>query len=165
MKELISYREEDIDKILNEYSNMVYKIAYSQTKNSHYAEEVFQEVFLRLIRKKPSFKNKEHLKAWLIRVTINCSKNIFLSFHFKKRAELSNDIVDSKFELEKSELYYSVLDLPRKYREVLYLHYYEDYSVKEIANILGKKEATVKTNLHRGRKLLKANLKGVENIG
>lgn len=165
LEDLILYRDEDVEKILNEHSDMVYKIAYSQTKNHYNAEEVLQEVFLRLIKKKPFFKNTEHLKAWLIRVTINCSKNIFLSFHFKKRAQLDKDIVDSKCELEKSDLYYAVMDLPKKYRAVLHLYYYEGYSVKEIANILDKKEATIKTNLHRGRKILQNNLEGVENFG
>ena len=164
MEELNLYKEENMENILNEYSDMVYKIAYSQTKSQHHAEDVFQEVFLRLIKKKPSFQNKEHLKAWLIRVTINCSKSIFLSFHFKKRAELNNDIIDSKILLEKSELYYAVMDLSSKYKSVLYLFYYEGYSIKEIADILGKKEATIKTNLHRGRKLLKINLEGVDDV-
>lgn len=156
--------EETMKMILDEYSDMVYKIAYSQTKDKNHAEDVFQEVFLRLIKKKPSYKSKEHLKAWLIRVTINCSKNIFLSFHFKKRAELSNDIVASNMEIEKSEVYYAVMDLPKKYKDTLYLFYYEGYSIKEIANILHKKEATIKTNLHRGRNLLKINLEGVESV-
>lgn len=164
LEELNLYKEQNMKDVLSEYSDMVYKIAYSQTKNQHHAEDVFQEVFLRLIKKKPSFQSKDHLKAWLIRVTINCSKSIFLSFHFKKRAELSNDIADSNVILEKSELYYAVMNLPNKYKNVLYLFYYEGYSIKEIATILDKKEATIKTNLHRGRNLLKVNLKGVDDV-
>ena len=164
MEEFDLYQEETMKMILDEYSDTVYKIAYSQTKDKNHADDVFQEVFLRLIKKKPTFQSKDHIKAWLIRVTINCSKSIFLSFHFKKRSNLSNDIVDSNVSFEKSELYYAVMDLPSKYKDTLYLFYYEGYSVKEIANILGKKEATIKTNLHRGRNLLKVNLEGVGNI-
>lgn len=164
MEEFDLQEEETMKMVLNEYSDMVYKIAYSQTKDENHADDVFQEVFLRLIKKKPSFKSKDHMKAWLIRVTINCSKNIFLSFHFKKRADLSNDLIASRMELEKSELYYAVMDLPRKYKDTLYLFYYEGYSIKEIADILEKKEATIKTNLHRGRNLLKINLEGVDSI-
>ncbi|GAA0182298.1 sigma-70 family RNA polymerase sigma factor [Clostridium sediminicola] len=157
----ISLRTDDeVDEILKEYSDTVYKVAYSQTKDRYHAEDVFQEVFLRLIRKRPEFENKKHLKAWLIRVTINCSKNIFLSSHFKKRAELNSEIVDNKDEFEKSQLYDAVMALPKKYRTVIHLYYYEGYLVKEIAALFNKKEATIKTNLHRGRKLLGENLKG-----
>lgn len=157
----ISLRTDDeVDEILKKYSDTVYKVAYSQTQSRHYAEDVFQEVFLKLVKKKPVFKSQEHVKAWLIRVTINCSKSIFLSSHFKKRAELNNEIVDEKDDLEKSELYYAVMALPKKYCTVIHLYYYEGYSIKEIAILLNKKEATIKTNMHRGRKILQEGLKG-----
>ncbi len=157
--------DDDVDYILRKYSDTVYKIAYSQTKDKYHADDVYQEVFLRLIKKKPVFDNEKHLKAWLIRVTINCSKNIFLSSHFKKRTVLNDDIIDTKNTVtEKSELYEAVMTLPKKYGRVIYLHYYEGYSVKEIADILESKEATVKTHLLRGRKQLKGILGGRINL-
>ncbi|QUI24098.1 sigma-70 family RNA polymerase sigma factor [Vallitalea pronyensis] len=157
--------DDDVDYILNKYADTVYKIAYSQTKDKYHAEDVFQEVFLRLIKKKPVFDSENHLKAWLIRVTINCSKSIFLSSYFKKRTVLHEDIIDTKNTItQKSELYEAVLALPKKYSRVIYLHYYEGYSVKEIAELLTIKEATVKTHLLRGRKQLKRVLGGRTNL-
>lgn len=165
MDELNYYKIDNVDAILQEHGDMVYKVAFSQTKNHYNAEEVFQEVFLRLVKKSPKVKSKEHLKAWLIRVTINCSKNIFLSLHFKNKAELKENIEDTSWEQEKSDIYYAIMELPKKYSVVIHLYYYEGYSIKEIGEILNKKEATVKTALHRGRKLLQNKLKGVVNIG
>ncbi|WP_105614654.1 RNA polymerase sigma factor [Vallitalea okinawensis] len=166
MNHLSLRTDEDVDYILDKYSDTVYKVAYSNTKDRYHAEDVFQEVFLRLVKKKPTFDNEAHLKAWLIRVTINCSKNIFLSSHFKKRAELSEEIEDTKNIItETSELYEAVNTLPKKYGQVIYLYYYEGYSVKEIADILSAKEATIKTRLARGRKQLEKSLEGVISLG
>lgn len=156
MSHLSLRTDEDVDYILQKYSDTVYKIAYTQTKDKYHADDVFQEVFLRLIRKKPEFQSESHLKAWLIRVTINCSKSIFLSSHYKKQAELSKDIEDTQdiFEVD-SEVYEAVMSLSPKYSRVIYLYYYEGYCIKEIAEILNKKEATIKTQMARGRDHLK----------
>lgn len=165
MSHLSLRTDEDVDYILDKYSDTVYKIAYSQTKDRYHAEDVFQEVFLRLIKKRPTFENESHLKAWLIRVTINCSKSIFLSSHFKKRAVLDESIEDTKHIVtEDSHVYEAVMTLPKKYGRVIYLFYYEGYSVREIANILQSKEATIKTQLARGRKYLKKILEGGINL-
>lgn len=150
--------KENISQVIDKYSNMVFKLALNQTGNKSDAEDVFQEVFIRLVEKQPRFENEEHLKAWLIRVTINCSKKIFSSFWHKKRTELSNEMI---FEDKEDEfLYYEVLELPRKYKIVIHLYYYEDYSVNKIAEILKIKQSTVKTHLFRARNLLKNKLKG-----
>lgn len=151
---------EDIDHIVDLYSDTVYRVAYSQTKDKSHTDDVFQEVFLRLIKKSPTFESQDHLKAWLIRVTINCSKNIFLSSHFKRRATLDDTLVDEYQVFEKSDLYYAVMDLPKKYRAVIHLHYYEGYKIKEIASIMNQKETTIKTHLFRARKILEDKLKG-----
>lgn len=146
------------EEIVKKYFNTVYRLALSQTKNKAYADDVTQEVFLRFLKKERNFASDEHIKAWFIRVTINCSKSIFLSSHFKKCVPLSDELTfDTP---EKSDVYYAVAELPPKYRTAIHLFYYEDLSVSEIARILKSKESTVKSQLHRGRELLKSKLKG-----
>lgn len=146
------------EDIIEKYFNMVYKLALSQTKDKANTDDVVQEVFLRLLKGSTEFKSEEHIKAWLIRVTLNCSKNVFSNSWFKKTVPLSEEIVfESK---EKSDVYYAVLELPQKYRTVIHLFYYEGFSVAEIAKVLETKESTVKSQLHRGREMLKEKLKG-----
>lgn len=149
-----------MDYILDNYSDTVYKVALSQTKSPHHADDVFQEVFLRLVHKKPVFESETHLKAWLIRVTINCSNNIFRSAYFKRKVQLKDHHVYHRDEIENKELYLAVMDMPKKYAIVIHLHYYEGYSVKEMAELLNKKDATIKTHLYRGRQLLRETLEG-----
>lgn len=147
--------------ITEKYFNTVYRLALSQTKDPSHADDVTQEVFLKFFKTDKAFESEEHIKAWLIRVTINCSKDIFLNSWFKKTEPLSESKDEPTFDIEeKSDIYYAVLDLPQKYKAVIHLFYYEDYSVSEIAKILGSKETTVKSQLHRGREMLKEKLKG-----
>ena len=151
--------------ICEKYFDTVYRLALCQTKQKHYADDVTQEVFLRFFKTDKSFESEEHIKAWLLRVTVNCSKDIFLNSWFKKTAPLSEIKDDITFDTEeKSDIYYAVLDLPQKYKSVIHLFYYEDYSVSEISKCLGIKESTVKSQLHRGREILKNKLKGAYNI-
>lgn len=146
------------DEIIKKYIDMVYRLALSRTKSKTHADDVVQEVFLRFISAKREFTSDEHIKAWLIRVTINCSNSIFESSWFKKTAPLTEEIAfDTP---EKSEVYYAVLELPKKYRTVIHLFYYEDMSIAQIANILSEKVSTVKSQLHRGRQMLREKLKG-----
>ncbi len=147
-----------ISEIVNTYSDMVYKIAFARTKNKFDADDVFQEVFIRYMKNHHKLQTDEHTKAWLIRTTINCSYNIFNSSWFKKTVPLMDNISFSK-EANK-DLYYSVLELPIKYRTIIHLFYYEDMSIREISESLGIKEGTIKSQLHRGRNLLKELLKG-----
>lgn len=143
--------------IVEKYFDTVYRLALSQTQNTHTAEDVLQEVFLRYIKSDKVFESEEHIKAWLIRVTINCSKSSFTNSWTKKTVPLTEDI---SFEIpEQEDLYYAVSKLPQKYRLVIHLFYYEDLSVKEIAERLNMKESTVKSQLHRGREMLKGILK------
>lgn len=146
------------EEIIEKYFNMVCKLALSQTKDRHAADDVTQDVFMRFLKTDTEFETDEHVKAWLIRVTINCSKSLFLSAWAKKTVPLTEEIpFDSP---EKSEIYYAVHALPQKYRAVIHLFYYERMSVAEIAKHLGTKESTVKSQLHRGREMLKSSLKG-----
>lgn len=148
--------------VIETYFNMVYKLALSQTKNKTSADDVTQEVFLRYLKHSTEFKNEEHRKAWLIRVTINCSKNIFSNAWFQKTVPLSEELAFEDEEI--GEVYYAVLDLPPKYRSVIHLFYYEDLSIEEIAKILGRTPSAVKSQLFRGRDLLRKKLKGGEEF-
>lgn len=156
--------EQQVDYIVDKYKNMVYRIALNQVKNPADAEDIFQEVFLRYITyigkasEYHPFQNEEHEKAWLIRVTLNCSKSHLSSSWNKKIIPLTEDIpITNK---EDCELYQVVLKLPVKYRTVIHLYYYEDYSVTQISKMLERKESTVREQLTRGRRLLKKYLKG-----
>ena len=147
----------DVNAALEQYSDMVYKISLAQTKNKHDAEDVFQEVFMRLAKRPETITSEEHLKAWLIRVTLNCCKKNF-RFWRRNTTELTEDV--ASFTPEEYGLYQSVMDLPPKYRVVIHLFYYEDMPIKEICSILGVKESTIKSQLLRGRNLLIEALKG-----
>ena len=149
--------DEYIEYVVNTYSDMVFRLALNQTKNKSDAEDVFQEVFLRLVKNKPDFESEEHEKAWILRVTINCSKKLTSSSWLKRFAPLDEDI---KFEdKEQSYVYYEVKKLPLKYRQIIYLFYYEDLSIKQISKVLSLKEGTIKSQLSRGREMLKSVMK------
>ena len=147
-----------LEKMVEKYSNMIYRLALIRTKTKENSEDVYQEVFLRLAKKMPDFKSEEHEKAWLIRVTINCSKNLLNSKFFRNTSELKEDI---PFETEeKHNIYYSVQKLPIKYKTIVHLYYYENYKINEISQILKMKENTVKSYLARAREKLKMEEEG-----
>ena len=144
--------------VVEKYFDMIYHLALSQVKNRTYADDVVQDVFFKYIQSEKNFESEEHIKAWLIRVTINCSKSLFTSSWFKKTAPLEDEFV---FDMEeKSDVFYAVSELPLKYRSVIHLFYYEDMSIAEISKTLNIKEATVKSQLSRGREMLRVKLKG-----
>ena len=155
-------KNEFLEQTIEKYSNMVYRLAMARTRNIETSEDVYQEVFLRLARKMPEFESEEHKKAWLIRVTINCSKSILNSSFIKHRADLDENL---SFETpERHDIYYAVLNLPIKYRTVIHLYYYENYSIKEISKILKLNENTIKTRLSRARQKMEKTVKGgIEN--
>lgn len=144
--------------VLSRYADMVYRLAFARTKSRYDADDILQEVFLRYIRSAPDFQEEEHCRAWLIRTTVNCSKTLLMSAWFRKTVPLDDTLVAEM--RETGEVYDAVLRLPKTYRTVVHLYYYEGYSVAEIGGLLGCKEATVKTRLHRARNLLRDTLKG-----
>lgn len=125
------------------------------------AEEVTQEVFLSYLQKRPVFESAEHEKAWLIRTTINKSKNMLKTGWFKSRNPVPENL--SYLPKEENEVLQAVLALDSKYRIPIHLHYYEGYSIQEIAVILRAKPATVGTWLARGRLLLREKMGGMED--
>lgn len=136
---------------------MVYRLAFARTGTKEDADEVYQEVFLRLLKKHPAFESDEHCKAWLLRVTVNCSNTLLSSLWKKRTVILEEDL--PFMERESLGLYGELSKLPQKYRDVIHLFYYEELSVAEISEILGRKESTVRTQLTRARAMLKEILK------
>ena len=152
--EYINEKTEDVIKV---YSDMVYRLAFAKTGNKFDADEIFQEVFYRYVKKKPVFIGKEHQKAWLLKVTVNCSKKFIKSAWNTKTVPLEE--TDFLAEDEHRELYYELSQLPPDYREVIHLFYYEDMSTEEIARLLNRKKSTVRTQLTRARAMLRKNMK------
>ena len=145
-----------MDEIIDKYKNMVYRIAFSYCRNRTDADDVFQEVFMRYFRKHPTFISDEHEKAWFIRITINCSKSLLMSPWKTRMVELDDSIhYEDNYE---SDLFRAVMELQAKYRIVIELYYYEGYKIKEIAQILKRKEGTVRQQLARAREQLKEKL-------
>jgi len=144
------------------YGNTVYRAAYQYCGNKSDAEDVVQNTFIKLLQSKKEFESEEYLKRWLIRVAINEAKNISMSFWKKRISSLEEVCIEKSYEFHtdaQSDLYVTVMQLPAKYRIVVHLYYFEDYSTKEISEILKLKETTVQTQLMRARGKLKEMLK------
>ena len=155
------YSSDEKRQNVEKYFDMIYKLALSQTKSREHADDVVQEVFLRYLKTDTDFESDEHIKAWLIRVPGNCSRNVFTNSWNKKTVPLSEREEQITFDThEKSDVYYAVMELPQKYRAVIHLFYYEDMSIEDISKYLNTNSSTVKSQLSRGRKLLGEKLKG-----
>ncbi|MDO5147836.1 MAG: sigma-70 family RNA polymerase sigma factor [Oscillospiraceae bacterium] len=151
----------EFEKILRKYGDSIYRIALVHTQNEMDAQDVVQEVFLKFARNASQFQSDEHIKAWLIRVAINMCTDLKRSAWNRKTTELNDECLPAEeFTTGESELYQAVMSLPVKYKDVIHLFYYEGYSIKEISRITEQKENAVKTQLSRGRVLLKELLKG-----
>ena len=151
--------KEYTNAVIEKYFNTVYKLALARTKDVSYAEDITGDVFLKFMQTDKVFDSEEHIKAWLIRVTINCSHSLFTGSWFKKTVPLE-ETIPAEMPEEESDVYLAVMRLPEKYRVVIHLFYYEELSVAEISKALGINESTVKSQLSRGRGLLKESLKG-----
>ncbi len=142
-----------------QYQDMVYRIALHFFGSPQDAEDTVQEVFLRLYTQKQPFEGPEHLRRWLIRVTVNVCKDALKSPWRRRRVSLEELPEEPVFDRpEQGELYREVMALPEKYRTVLYLFYYEELTVREIGEILGLGTSAVTTRLHRARARLKEHL-------
>lgn len=150
----------DVKELFERYSDMIYRIAISYGNTVPFAEDAVQEVFVRYLRKTPQFENREHEKAWFIRVTINYCKSTVTSAWLKRVCSLENaaQIAVPFQHPAESELYETLSCLPPKYRIVLYLRYYEEYQVQEIAEILSISPNLVSARLLRAKKLMKQKL-------
>lgn len=148
----------DCREIVEEYGDMVYRIALTQLKNSADADDIYQEVFISLIKNIEKIESEQHLKYWLIRTTLNKCKNHFKLFWNKMVDKTSTFEYNLSYENELDEIRELVTSLPLKFKDVVFLHYYEGYNVKEIADILDIKEGTVKSRLFKARNLLKTEI-------
>lgn len=145
------------------YIDTVYRVALNYIKSPSDADDITQNVFLKLLQEKKPFAGDDHVKHWLIRVTVNECRNLVRSRWWRAESieEYAGQLVfDNQAQ---SELFHMVMALPRKYRLPIYLHYYEGYSTQEIGQLLKLPKNTVCTQLKRGRELLKESLQEVEN--
>ena len=142
-----------------QYHKMVYKLAFVRTGNTADADDILSDVFVRLIRNTDKIKSEEHLKSWLIRTTVNCSNT-----YYKKARRLNEvEMLEANavtVENKENTVLPAVLSLPIHQKTVVYMYYYEGYSVEEIANLCGISKGTVKSRLARARETLKNTLKG-----
>lgn len=149
-----------LQELVTLYQDNLFAVAFNICKNAQDAEDVVQDTFIRYYTLKKEFDSRQHIRAWLIRVTINRAKNVSRIFWRRNKLSLEDYMETLSFETKESEnLFETVMKLPEKYRIVIHLFYYEDYSVNEIADILKISESNVKVRLSRGRRLLRDALK------
>ena len=151
-----------MEEIYARHFDMVYRISLSYLKNPADAEDATADVFARLLRKKPDFDSSEHEKAWLIRTAVNICKDR-LGHWWNRRTNLSErpdstGPVDSQID----EVWQAVVELPPRYKDVIYLYYYEGYTSQEVAEILKRPHSTVRSQLREARKRLKGVLQDEE---
>lgn len=151
-----------VEMLVERYHKNLFAVAFNVCKNREDAEEVVQDAFIQYHLKRLDFQSEEHIRAWLIRVTINKAKNAARTFWRRHRTSLEETMAALTFDDQESErLFEAVMALPQKYRIVVHLFYYEDYSVHEMAELLSLSESNVKTRLSRARAMLRDTLKEV----
>ena len=153
--------EQEVNRAIERYSNTVRRLCMIHLKNEADTEDIFQTVFLKYVLSSVSFENEEHEKAWFIRVTINACKDLLKNF-FRTHVISIDEVSKQLFELSSDniDILEAVRSLPPKYKNVVYLHYYEGYTAPEIANILHKNVNTIYTYLTRSKKVLYEKLGG-----
>ena len=153
-----------LDELITKYSDMVYRLAVLRCHTKEDAEDVYSEVFLNYFRRPREFESEEHRKAWLIKVTINCAKDLLgKRMNFEDIEEVQ--VADPKSGVSTEELIdlrKALNELKEDYKEVICLFYLDDVPVKDIAVIIGRPENTVKSMLHRGREMLREKLEAAD---
>ena len=152
--------EEELRTAIHRYADMIRKICFIHMKQESDVDDVFQSVFLKYA-KQSSFHDDEHEKAWFIRVTMNACKDLLKSFFRSHTVSLDN-VMEQSAELppDYRDVWEAVFSLPQKYRDVVYLHYFEDYTAPQISRILGKNVNTIYTLLTRSKQMLREKLGG-----
>jgi len=157
-----------LEKIMREYGDSILRMCYLYLKDYHLAEDAAQETFIKAMKAHDSFKNESSEKTWLIRIAINCCKNIrrtkwFQLAQFSAQEYLQADDSNPVEEfLEKDSLSNAIMKLSVNDRQLIVLYYYQELSVKEIAEVVGKKENAILQGLNRARKRLKKMIGGLE---
>lgn len=148
----------------DKYAQMLYRIAYLHTGSVQESEDILQDVFIKLIYNAPKFKSEEHKKAWLIRVITNQCKD-YLKSARHGNLPMHNEILSSENQKDDAmDIQSKIISLDKKYKTVIYLFYYEDYSVKQISSCLRLSESAVKMRLKRAREILKKELMNDERL-
>ena len=149
-----------MEEVIQREKELVYRLAFSQCHQKDQADDIFQNVMYRYMKRKPVFESLEHEKAWFIRVTLNCSKTSLKSFWHNKVDEIDEQTYI--FEKQEIDLTPYLNKLSKKYNVVLYLFYYEGYSTKEMAELLHIKENNVRVLLNRARNQLRKEIEADE---
>ena len=154
--------EEEANRAVDLYGDTVRRICMIHLKNYEDAEDIFQTVFLKYVLRSEPFDSPEHEKAWIIRVTVNACRDLVKSF-FRSRTVSLDQLIEKPQDMpeDHSDILEAVLELPARFRDVVYLHYYEGYSAPEIGRIQKKNPNTVYTLVARSRQFLKTRLEGV----
>jgi len=155
-------RNKQVENVLDRYGNAILRMGYSYLHNKADAEDVLQDTLIKYMQSAPDFDSPEHEKAWLLRVTANLSKNK-IDYNRIRQAEEIDELEETLMAEEQEDLSFvweAVKALPDNYREVIHLYYQEGYRTKEISEILGRKESSIRSDLKRGRERLKEILKG-----
>ena len=150
--------DKEIAEIYARQGKTVYRVCFAYLKNPADTEDAVQDTFFRLIKSAPAFESEEHEKAWLIRTATNICKNS-LRHWWRRRENIEDfhDLTDSEA-AETDDVFQAVMELPEKYKSVVYLYYYEGYSSVEISYILKKPQSTVRNYLHEARAILRERL-------
>lgn len=152
-------RDREVVRIVETYSDMLMRVALNRVNSIAEAEDVVQGTFERLMRRQPTFESREHEKAWLIRTAIRICIDESRKASRRRSVPLNEEIA-SAYSEESFELLETIRQLPEKDRDAVYLYYYEEYSTKDVARILGEREGTTRSRLSRARHKLKAIMKG-----
>ena len=161
MKSKLSTQE--FDEVYERYKNLLYRIGFTYLKNPEDVSDLLQEVFIKRLYHAPDFETSEHEKRWMIRVTVNLAKNQLKSF-CKRNITSSDEMLETpecsnwQWNEREKAVYEEVRSLPEKQRITIYLHYFEGYTCKEIAEILNCKESAIKMRLKKGREMLKISI-------
>ncbi len=151
---------QSVQELAASYQGSLFAVAFNVCKNAQDAEDVVQDTFVQYYTTKKEFESEQHIRAWLMRVAVNKAKNVNRTFWRRNKISIEDYMETLVFETPAAEtLFETVMQLPEKYRIVIHLYYYEEYAVREIAQILKLSESNVKIRLSRGRAMLKETLK------
>lgn len=149
-----------LEQVIRTYADTVYRLARAHLQNLSDAEDVFQDVFLCYAEKAPDFQDEEHRKAWLLRVTINRCRAHYRSGWLRRIVPIEAAANAAAPAFMDHPLSDALAQLPAKYRTVIHLHYYENYSTEEISYVTGQRASTVRSQLTRARGMLREVLEG-----
>ena len=148
----------EAQRLVQTYADLILRLGYTYLKSTHDAEDVCQNVLIKLLQSDRAFESAEHERAWIVRATANACKDVLRSA--RRRTSVALDAVA---EVPDSAVLEAVMELSQPFREALYLHYYEGYTAREIADMTGGTEDAVAARLSRGRKKLRALLEGADD--